>query len=75
MRERDEARGQIVIRRVGGLEDQKTYLHPPQFVIRRVGGLEVQRPDADGALPVIRRVGGLEDTKKATHTHVTLSAV
>ena len=44
-------------------------------VIRRVGGLEVQRPDADGALPVIRRVGGLEDTKKATHTHVTLSAV
>ena len=41
MRERDEARGQIVIRRVGGLEDQKTYLHPPQFVIRRVGGLEV----------------------------------
>ena len=64
-----------VIRRVGGLE---VFAQGPGFlftVIRRVGGLEVQRPDADGALPVIRRVGGLEDTKKATHTHVTLSAV
>ena len=64
-----------VIRRVGGLEEAHRSRTCRTGVIRRVGGLEVQRPDADGALPVIRRVGGLEDTKKATHTHVTLSAV
>ena len=52
--------GKVVIRRVGGLEDQKRRVAVIVPVIRRVGGLEDLEKDARAPLIVIRRVGGLE---------------
>ena len=53
---------QIVIRRVGGLEDSGTSRLMFSLVIRRVGGLEVVFEPSVGHFGVIRRVGGLEVT-------------
>ena len=52
--------GHVVIRRVGGLEDQAGVLLLARLVIRRVGGLEDSYHAVFGRLAVIRRVGGLE---------------
>ena len=50
----------VVIRRVGGLEDFIERLRVSKHVIRRVGGLEDIRGHGKIAHDVIRRVGGLE---------------
>ena len=52
--------GEIVIRRVGGLEVPRADAGPPHTVIRRVGGLEVLILTSLKRSRVIRRVGGLE---------------
>ena len=54
--------GEIVIRRVGGLEVIRAAMPDSLKVIRRVGGLEVPMMQPWGKSFVIRRVGGLEVT-------------
>ena len=55
-----------VIRRVGGLEENKNGSEEWVRVIRRVGGLEETRRMHRRSEQVIRRVGGLEGG--GTHT-------
>ena len=52
--------GDIVIRRVGGLEAVAPAVVSAVWVIRRVGGLEVLQERTIVIPLVIRRVGGLE---------------
>ena len=54
--------GEVVIRRVGGLEESEAASALEEPVIRRVGGLEGSHPVLTGERKVIRRVGGLEDS-------------
>ena len=51
---------EVVIRRVGGLEEPVPPSVPVTAVIRRVGGLEVLNLGDRRVVLVIRRVGGLE---------------
>ncbi len=53
-------RWRCVVRRVGGLEDERGLFQPELDVVRRVGGLEVLAGLESGVLFVVRRVGGLE---------------
>ena len=55
-----------VIRRVGGLEDDRGLCRLLPLVIRRVGGLEDEHPPGAFRGQVIRRVGGLEDFHDTT---------
>ena len=52
---------EIVIRRVGGLEEGPAGHACNRAVIRRVGGLEEAHEEVTARDTVIRRVGGLED--------------
>ena len=49
-----------VIRRIGGLEINKSITVPCGSVIRRIGGLENTGAANEELPPVIRRIGGLE---------------
>lgn len=50
----------LVLRRVGGLEDECDTRGDAEQVLRRVGGLEVTQKIYDAGGTVLRRVGGLE---------------
>ena len=51
---------ELVVRRVGGLEDAESRAGTVQKVVRRVGGLEVLGGGDCAVDDVVRRVGGLE---------------
>lgn len=65
----------LVVRRVGGLEDQNPCEHLFAHVVRRVGGLEERREVVRRAGRVVRRVGGLEVLTTGTTGTIELSAV
>ena len=52
--------GEVVVRRVGGLEDPSTQCIWRELVVRRVGGLEDTGRTCRQGHQVVRRVGGLE---------------
>lgn len=63
----EDEQGELVVRRVGGLEVHKSGYGHKQRVVRRVGGLEGSSILRLRIGIVVRRVGGLEEHRNVQH--------